>query len=45
MLARELEMQVAVLAQVTRAGGQAGEAAAFETYTAIISRAWAAREA
>jgi purine nucleoside phosphorylase len=40
-LARELEMQVAVLAHVTREGGQAGESAKFDTYLPIIQQAWA----
>jgi 5'-methylthioadenosine phosphorylase len=49
MLARELEIQVAVLAHITRVGGLAnisgvgggtGQTAIFKTYTAIISRAW-----
>ena len=39
-LARELEMQVAVLAHVIREGGQAGESAAFETYAGIVKQAW-----
>jgi hypothetical protein len=43
-LARELEISVGVLAQIIREGGQPGESAAFETYAAIISQAWAVRE-
>jgi purine nucleoside phosphorylase len=39
-LARELEMQVAVLAQVVREGGQPGESSPFESYAAIVSQAW-----
>ena len=39
-LARELEVQVAVLAQITRVGGGKGEPASFNRYTAIVSRAW-----
>lgn len=39
-LARELEMQVAVLAKVVREGGTAGDSAAFSTYEAIVQQAW-----
>ena len=40
-LARELEMQVAVLAHVIREGGQGGESVVFETYAGIVKQAWA----
>jgi purine nucleoside phosphorylase len=39
-LARELEMQVAVLAQVRREGGQRGEVFDFENYMPIVRQAW-----
>lgn len=39
-LARELEMQVAVLAQVRREGGQRGEIIGLETYMPIVRQAW-----
>jgi hypothetical protein len=32
---------VAVLAHVTREGGQAGESAKFDTYLPIIQQSWA----
>lgn len=41
-LARELEMKVAVLVQVRRAGGEPGESVALETYLAVIENALAA---
>ena len=41
-LAREREMQVAVLAQVVREGGQAGVAAGFDLYAKLAASAWAA---
>lgn len=41
MLARELEMQVAVLARVGREGGTAGDSAAWTAYAPIINAAWA----
>lgn len=40
-LARELEMRVAVLAQVTRMGGEAGEAQPFAAYEAALAGALA----
>lgn len=44
-LAREVELQVAVLAHVTRDGGAAGESAAFESYVAAVQQAWASLNA
>ncbi len=44
-LARELEMQVAVLAQVIREGGQAQESVAFEVYMPVVRQAWAGMSA
>ena len=41
-LARELDMQVAVLAQVRREGGLRGEMFDFKAYVPIVSKAWAA---
>jgi 5'-methylthioadenosine phosphorylase len=38
-LARELEMRVAVLTQVTRTGGEAGESLGFEVYADVITSA------
>ncbi len=38
-LARELEMRVAVLAHVVRAGGEAGESVGLDRYLSIVSRA------
>ncbi len=44
-LARELEMQVAVLALVTREGGTTGESTAFDQYATVVGQAWAALNA
>ncbi len=43
-LARELELAVAVLAHVTREGGQTGESAKFDTYLPIVRQAWASMQ-
>ncbi len=43
-LARELEISVAALMQVTRAGGETGNSAAYEVYAPVIKRAWEAIE-
>ncbi len=40
-LARELELSVAVLAHVTREGGQAADSVALESYLPIVQQAWA----
>lgn len=39
-LAREIDLQVAVLACVVREGGQVGESLAFETYASLLTAAW-----
>ena len=44
-LARELEMQVAVLAQVVREGGATGESAVFEAYEMVVRQAWSSLNA